>query len=418
MFKKIRLRLTLLSGGITTVILIIMTLGYLFISEKNLIQTRILSVYNDIYTIASNLEQYGMLSYTWLSQLESSGSYHIFILDNGSPFLYNNKDRSSLKYDTLVNNCWEYYHTNSSAMSESTLSYLSSYKKFTYNKNQCFVIDYKKDKSHLEILIIMPHSQIRSSIIVQRFLFLVIISAALLAIWLFSYFFTGRLLRPIEESRIRQNRFTAAASHELRTPLAVILSYAETLDRTDSSTAIIKNEALRMASLIDDMLILSQSDADRFDIEKIPAELDTILLNASEKFEAMAKEKNIRINVSLPENAIPKCVCDPNRIAQVITILIHNAISYTPENGTIRLSLSVNTFNFIITVSDTGIGIPDGEKEHIFERFYRCEKSRSVKGHFGLGLSIAYEIIQAHCGIINVSDAPDGGSVFTVILPL
>lgn len=418
MFKKIRLRLTLLSGGITTIILVIMTLGYLFISEKNLMQTRILSAHNDVYTIAYNLEQNDMLSYTWLSQLESGGGYYISVLDNGHPFLYNNKNNVKPKYDTPVSKIWEYYHKNSGTMGKSTLSYLSSYKSFQYDKNYCFVISYEKEKSVLEILIVMPVSNIRGQILRQRFLFLSIISAALAAIWIFSYFFTGRLLRPIEENRIKQNEFVAAASHELRTPLAVILSYAELPDENSHSMGIIKNEALRMSALVEDMLMLCQSDADRFDIEKSPTELDTLVLNAGEAFEAMANAKKIRLTFSLPDNALPKCECDKKRIGQVIAILLHNAISYTPENGCIALSLSMRARDFAITVSDTGVGIPDDEKKRIFERFYRCEKSRSVKGHFGLGLSIAYEIVRAHYGRIEVSDTAGGGAAFTVYLPL
>lgn len=95
---------------------------------------------------------------------------------------------------------------------------------------------------------------------------------------------------------------------------------------------------------------------------------------------------------------------------------MHNAICYTPENGTIQLTLSWTKERFYISFADSGVGIPDEEKEKVFDRFYRSEKARSTKGHFGLGLAIAYEIIHAHHGSIVVSDTPNGGATFTVIL--
>jgi signal transduction histidine kinase len=93
---------------------------------------------------------------------------------------------------------------------------------------------------------------------------------------------------------------------------------------------------------------------------------------------------------------------------------VHNAISYTPENGKIDISLSYEKKRFTISVADNGIGIADDEKSKIFDRFYRSDKSRNSKEHFGLGLSIATEIAAAHKGNITVSDTPNGGATFTV----
>ena len=93
-----------------------------------------------------------------------------------------------------------------------------------------------------------------------------------------------------------------------------------------------------------------------------------------------------------------------------------NRVSYTPAGGHVRLLLTCTGKNTLLSVEDDGPGIPDAEKEHIFERFYRAEKSRTEKGHFGLGLCIACEIVHAHHGKIFVKDTPGGGSTFTVSL--
>lgn len=171
-----------------------------------------------------------------------------------------------------------------------------------------------------------------------------------------------------------------------------------------------------MSVLVNDMLNLSSSDSNHFSISMQDIELDTLLIDSYEAFKPMADDKSIALTITLPEQALPLCSADPNRIKQVISILLHNAISYTPEHGKVELSLSHNKNCFYISVADNGIGISDEDKKKIFDRFYRAEKSRSTKEHFGLGLSIAYEIINAHHGSISVTDAMGGGSIFTVKL--
>ena len=172
-----------------------------------------------------------------------------------------------------------------------------------------------------------------------------------------------------------------------------------------------------MSALINDLLTLSGSDNHQFSIQIEPSELDTLLINSYEAFEPVAKEKLISLSLNLPENSIPLCPMDKNRIQQVIFILLHNAVSYTPIHGKIQIFLYYFKNNFKISIRDNGIGISNEDKKKIFDRFYRTEKSRSMKDHFGLGLSIAQEIITAHHGTIFVTDAPDKGSIFTITLP-
>lgn len=172
-----------------------------------------------------------------------------------------------------------------------------------------------------------------------------------------------------------------------------------------------------MTSLVNDMLTLSASDSQNFSVHPAPVELDTLLINAYEAFEPLAAEKKLSLSVSLPENVLPPCMADADRIMQLLSILLHNAISYTPEGGHVELSLIRRGSRFFLSVSDTGPGILPEDRKKIFDRFYRAEKSRSAKGHFGLGLSIASEIVKQHHGSITVSDRCGGGSVFTVTLP-
>lgn len=142
-------------------------------------------------------------------------------------------------------------------------------------------------------------------------------------------------------------------------------------------------------------------------------------MDAYEKFELPARQKKLSLSMSLPEEQLPSCFCDPERIAQVFSILLDNAISYTPEGGKITLSLSMEHRHSMLCfrVSDTGPGVSDAEKGLIFDRFYRSETSHTEKNHFGLGLCIAKEIISAHQGSLWVEDAPEGGAGFVFMLP-
>lgn len=429
MYRKVHLRLTVLCAGITTAIIIIMSLSYLYVSEKGLYTNQYNSFKNDINTIATNLEQQSVITMEWLSKMEAQGSYTFFVLDNGIPFLYNQLtgfvDESR---HLLLDECLDAYNSTFSVSQTELFTYNSYHLEFRFHSSSTSkdyfggVISLKRDSSLLEVVILSSLDALEHQIFEQRIRFLVIDITAIVLLTIFSFVFTGKLLKPILENQQKQAAFVASASHELRTPLAVILSSAECCtdaspDQQAKFLKTIKNEGLRMSSLINDMLTLSGSDNHRFSIQKEAVELDTLLMNSYEGFEPLAKEKNLTLSIKLPENTLPTCTCDPNRISQVISILLHNAISYTPKQGQIVLSLSFKKGNFHISVKDNGIGISDEDKKKIFDRFYRAEKSRSTKGHFGLGLSIAYEIVSAHRGSICVADAEKGGCIFTVILP-
>lgn len=434
MFRKVHLYLTALCAGITTAILIVMSFLYLYLSEKELYETQYRSFQNDMNTIATSLEQQSVISMEWLSKMESRGGYTFYALDNGIPFLYNRLTNLSESSDTrrILETCLEIYETNYED------SFQEEYENNAYNichhiefpfdptgKKHEFhasVIELNRGTSSLQILVLSPLDFLRAQITRQRVRFLLIDIAAILLLTLFSFFFTGKLLQPVVESRKKQTEFVAAASHELRTPLAVILSAAECLRDADAEKQTrfldtIKQEGEIMTSLVNDMLTLSASDSHRFSCRPTPVELDTLLINAYEAFEPLAAEKKLFLSITLPEASLPLCTADADRMMQLLSILLHNAISYTPEGGRIDLTLSHKKNRFYLIVSDTGVGISPEDKKKIFDRFYRAEKSRSAKGHFGLGLSIAAEIVKLHHGSISVTDRPGGGSVFTVILP-
>ncbi len=434
MFRKVHLYLTALCAGITTAILIVMSMLYLYLSEKELYENQFRSFQNDINTIATSLEQQSVISMEWLSKMEAHGGYVFYALDNGIPFLYNRLTNfsESSEIRSLLDQCLEVYESDykigfpeeTGANSYNTCHHVefSFHPEGKKHEFHISIIELQRGASSLQLLVLSPLDFLRKQITRQRMRFFLIDIASILLLSLFSFFFTGKLLQPVIESRKKQTEFVAAASHELRTPLAVILSAAECCRSADVEKQTrfldtIKQEGDILASLVNDMLTLSASDSQCFSCRPAPVELDTLLINTYEAFEPLAYEKKLSLSISLPDDSLPFCTADPDRILQLLSILLHNALSYTPEGGSIALSLSRKKNRFYLTVSDTGVGIPAEDKKKIFDRFYRAEKSRSAKGHFGLGLSIAAEIVKLHHGSLSVTDRPGGGSVFTVMLP-
>lgn len=444
MFRKAHFLFTLLCAGTTTAIMIFMSLLYLQVSENSLFKNHFASFRNDISTITSTLEQSTYISMQWLAGLEARNSYLLFVTDNDKPFLYNTlkngvkksgqaDDESDLPGQRLLTESLQAY--DRMFASEAVISYDSSYFGIHHDEYEftspstgesyySSLIDIERGQTHSRILILNPLAGLQAQITHQRLLFLLLDLLAALAFSVFSWFFTGRLLKPLQLNHENQMQFIASASHELRTPLSVILATNECCttaspEEQDGFFQTIRKEGRRMNTLIDDLLTLAHSDTGRFLIEKKEVELDTLCTNAYEAFEPLCRQKHLTLSLSLPDVPLPRLVCDPDRIAQVLSILLHNAVSYTPENGHVTLALTCRRDRknlFEITVSDTGVGIPDSDKKRIFSRFYRAEKSRSTKGHFGLGLSIAYEIISAHHGKISVQDNHPCGSIFVVRL--
>ena len=230
MYKKVHLRLTVLCAGITAALMIVMSLCYLYISETSLYRNQYNSFRNDINTIATNLEQQSVISMEWISKMEAQGSYAFLILDNNIPFLYNRLNETSGSPDnTILEESLAFYKSGFEASavpdapSSPYLSYHTEYRFWSPSTEEYYfgsVITIEKNSSLLQIVVISPLSLMEKQIFQQRIRFFFIDVAAVLLFTLFSWVFTGILLKPIEENQQKQTRFVAAASHELRTPLA------------------------------------------------------------------------------------------------------------------------------------------------------------------------------------------------------
>lgn len=228
-------------------------------------------------------------------------------------------------------------------------------------------------------------------------------------------------LERLEHIFTSQQRFLADVSHELRTPLTIIkgnVSLMRKLDCADDESLVgIEDETDRLTRLVGNLLLETQAETGKLPLHFAPLELDTLLLEVFKQMRVLARD---RVHIKVTEIDQVLVNGDRDRLEQVLINLISNAIKYTPAGGDIFLSLAKVGENVRILVRDTGMGIAREDLPHIFERFYRTEKSRSrsMPGGFGLGLSIAYWIVNRHGGRIEVDSAEGKGTTFAIYLPL
>ena len=279
------------------------------------------------------------------------------------------------------------------------------------------------DTGYVNLVIVKEKSGLTAFLpaIIRYFLIWLIV---LITVLFVSTMIIRQAIKPAEKTMQSQKNFIAAVSHELKTPLAVILSATDTIESLPDCTTNIRNHASlieaeisRMTRLIQDLLLLSSIDAGNWIFHKTEINVDTLLVSLYDKFVNICNQKSIDLQIKTPEECFPALISDEDRLNQIISILLDNAISYSPEHSVILLDASKRKNCLNISIIDHGIGISEEDKKHIFDRFYRCDKSRTKKGHYGLGLSIANELISLLAGKIYLDDTPGGGCTFTVAVP-
>lgn len=246
----------------------------------------------------------------------------------------------------------------------------------------------------------------------------------LVSISLLSKILIGKAIKPTEKAMQSQKDFIAAVSHECKAPLAAILSSVEMIESVTALPDTVKNhvqmidlEVSRMSRLIQDLLSLSSLDAGSWSFHMEEINIDTLMINLYTKFERICRKKNIILQLSIPDECYPTFYSDANRLNQIISIFLDNAVSYSSPESEISLKAFVDKNKLVIAIIDHGIGISDNDKPFIFNRFFQCDKSRSQREHFGLGLSIADELVHKLNGKIQLSDTTGGGCTFKIFLP-
>lgn len=249
-------------------------------------------------------------------------------------------------------------------------------------------------------------------------------AAALAAFFFISLFLSKWALGPVEQAWLQQRQFVADASHELKTPLTVILTNigilkanrSDTVERQIRWVENTEAEAGRMKKLVDNLLFLAKADDSRTTLIYSKINFSDIIFGSALTFEPVGYERGVAIDT---DSISPDVFVsgDESQLGQLSGILLDNAVKYSESGGIVTLSLTVKQEKVVFSVHNSGSHLETGELEHVFDRFYRADKSRANEG-YGLGLSIAKSIVESHQGKISADSNKEKGTTFTVVMPL
>lgn len=281
-----------------------------------------------------------------------------------------------------------------------------------------------EDDTNNSLTLVYEQTPIFQMFLEQLPMYLAIWIVTLLCVSLVSRFLLKKALEPTERVMQSQKEFVASASHELKAPLAVIVANVENMQHEaqneglQGNLKVIDSECMRMSRLIKDMLLLASSDAEKWTIHTSEVNVDTLLISLYEAYEPRCMKKKIKLTLDLGEELFPVIMTDKERLFQLLSIYLDNALHYSPEGKEIQIRVDMCSKELTFWIVDHGIGVEEKAKPFIFDRFYCADQSHTDKSHFGLGLSIAKELARMLQGKIGMEDTPGGGASFFFTLDL
>jgi signal transduction histidine kinase len=230
------------------------------------------------------------------------------------------------------------------------------------------------------------------------------------------------LLQRLEKSFQQQKQLLADTSHELRTPVTIIRSEAEVTlsrERTEEEYRAalegIRSEATHLTGLIESVLLLARADAQQARVDRKPFSLTDVIRDSVQSLRTIAQAR--QVDLACTTDGPMPMAGDPELMRRMLLNLLDNGIKFTPKGGRVRLDAHRAGPQYVVTVSDSGAGIPHQAQEKIFDRFFRADSARGREGGAGLGLAIARWIATAHGGELRLLRSTPGGSVFQATLP-
>ncbi len=456
MFPELQKKLTALYTFTTALILtFILSITFLFdLSSRKNRQEALFQ--NHLFVLSSRLQTGSTFTDTDLAQMELKNQLLIRVEENDALFFFPGAYEARTERETLFSQAEEAAakegiypdsHPVSSDLLQTEIFTLSGASHDSYLGT---VLILRIPSGYRRLILLQDITENKRQLLGSALFYGLIDLLGIFLLFLTGKWFVDRSLRPLEETYQKQQDFVAAVSHELRSPLAVIRTAVGALeDAPQEQThflSMIKKECLRGSTLIKNLLLLSTADQKSWEMKKTDFEVDELLLHLFEIYEPLCLTKDAVLQLLLPEQPLPFVHADPEICKQVFTILLDNALTYglmDPPDSERKLLLKAsvsaadplssaprpafsrtnrrhkqNASSCVtISVIDHGPGIPDAEKSLIFDRFYRSDRSRNQKEHFGLGLSLAASLCNMQEIPIRVSDTPGGGSTFSVTVP-
>lgn len=435
MFKKLRNRFLILNMSMTsTVMIIAFAVIYIIsfnntnaeIEQKLKPQTGVQTVIEGTELIEDKIDAENKNPQVLNRKFSPNGTYSFMIRVNGngdileidSPFALHEET-----YNKAVGIAWNNRNNKSTITLEGkqwkyTITQMKTH--VIHENGQSYTIS--EDKYQITFLDVTMYMKA----LFQLLTTLIFVGLTMLfVIFIISLSFANRVIKPIAEAWDRQKQFVADASHELKTPISIINANCDVLLANKEETIqsqlkwldYIKIGTDRMTKLINDLLSLAKMEDTSFAVRKVPCNISNAIHDMILSMEAVMVEKEITLIRSIEPDIIVKS--DPERMNQVITILLDNAIKYTEQHGQIDISLSKSKRYVTFSIKNSGKGIPKKDLPKIFDRFYRVDSARTHEtGSYGLGLSIAKAIIERLGGKILVESVENEYTTFTVTLGL
>lgn len=421
--KKLTVLYTLITGLILTAVVVVLTLltGLSDSRQQEALFT------NQLMTIVSKLQHDTRISHSWLAAMERDNRLIIHICERNRPLLYTGistgrRDRALLleraRQQALGEGIDLTFPPVSTDLTKSSLFTVAGDQGDTY---QGTALIFSAKNSYFSLILLQDITESRQRILFQRILFFLADGLGILCLAFANWYLVGASLTPIRVNEEKQHAFIAAASHELRSPLAVINASADAICAGHGDpmhfASNIKGECARMSRLVQDLLLLAAARSNSWSLSREQLDMDTLLLNLYERYEPLCRSQDLTLTLRLPEDSLPTICGDGARITHILSIFLDNGIAYGPKGSDITLGASLSRHHLVLSVADHGPGIPPEQKEHVFENFYRADRSRKDKNHFGLGLSVAWELTRLLGGELRLTDTPGGGCTFSLILP-
>lgn len=418
MFKKTKIQLVTLNTVVFSLILCIFGI-ILYMYMNHIIYAQIDS---KLYSVSKEIQQEGMnhIIKEHDSKREAERKIVYLIWDKNGQFIKSIPENAIFSVDI---DAFSPSRFQDNKLRTQTINN-HSYRILKFESSSSYIKDIGIKSAHTIEIVLNIDTEVT---ILQNLLILTIggCLAGFVISLLIGWFLANRSLVPIQQSWEKQTQFAADASHELRTPLSVIQTHLELLFRhphytiEQESMTIYKvlQEVKRMNKLVSDLLTLAKTDSNQLLIQKKEFQIGELVSTIIHQFEPIAELRNISIITDIDEKLMYKG--DTERIHQLLIILMDNAIKYNVKNGEIKVTCNKDGSFVFIIIEDTGIGISNEELPHIFDRFYRSDKSRTrSEGGTGLGLSIANWITEAHNGEIKIQSELHKGTCIIIKLPL
>ncbi len=426
MIKKLRRRLTLLFSLLTCAIFIGLTAiaWYLAVNQY---QTNYNTAYSSEFnTLKNHLTTTNIIRDSWLAERELTGVCIIHIEDGTTPLHFAGSYMVGEQRKSLIKLAEAEILLNSKVDATSASDFYRI-KDTNNHPYMCIKTVVYRSNGEMTLMMIKDYLPVEQHLQKSAWTYGGLALGGCILLTFACHLMVYIATRPVQESLQQQAEFIAAASHELRSPLTVIHAAVDAANVEEDTTKqqqllkSVKREVNRLKALTDDLLLLTRSDAGSRAMNFQSFCPDTMLIELYDEFLPVCQQQGQPFTLRLPDEELPMVYADSERISQLISILIQNALAYTTPGTGIELQAAVvrhgkNDSETIISVIDHGNGIPDTEKSQVFRRFYRSDQSRSDKTHFGLGLSIASEIAREHNTKIELTDTPDGGATFQIIL--